>query len=127
MNSSSSIYVSHKLIKDIKDGLPSIVNTLDVPKAQFASLTKLSENELYEEFLCMINKHNEKIIEDVMEYMKIKLRYDKTKGSYVKENYDKYKKNYYEKNKEDIIKKNIERRKKKKLEDIENSLNSLKI
>jgi hypothetical protein len=119
MNSSSSIYVSHKLIKDIKDGLPSIVNTLDVPKAQFASLTKLSENELYEEFLCMINKHNEKIIEDVMEYMKIKLRYDKTKGSYVKEN--------YEKNKEDIIKKNIERRKKKKLEDIENSLNSLKI
>jgi hypothetical protein len=97
MNSSSSIYVSHKLIKDIKDGLPSIVN------------------------------NDEKIVENVMEYIKIKLRYDENSGSYNKLNYEKYKKNYYEKNKEEINKKNAERMRIRRLKIKENKLEIEKI
>jgi hypothetical protein len=118
MNSSSSIYVSHKLIKDIKDGLPTIVKNSNTLETQFTSLTKLSESE----FLHIINKNNEKLVEDVMEYMKIKLRYNENTGSYVKENYNKYKKNYYEKNKEKINEKNAERMRIRRLKIKENKL-----
>ncbi len=100
MNSSSSIYVSHKLIKEIKDGLPEILN------------------------------NDEELINSVMDYIKLKLRYNENKGSYNREYYEKYKKKYYEENKEVLNKRKVERARERRLEKkniLENSLNDLKI
>ena len=100
MNSSSSIYVSHKLIKEIKEGLPELLN------------------------------NNDELVNTVMDYIKVKLRYDENKGSYNKDYYEKYKKKYYEDNKEVLNKKKVERARKKRLEKkelLESSLSNLKI
>ncbi len=102
MNSSSSIYVSHKLIKEIKEGLPELLN------------------------------NDEVLVDSVMEFIKLKLRYDEKKGSYNKDYYQKYKKKYYEDNKEVLNKKKVERARKRRLEKkeevlLDNSLNDLEI
>jgi hypothetical protein len=96
--------ISHKKMKEIKDTLNQFLN------------------------------NDEVLTEKIYESLKITLNYNENKTySYDKEKYEKYTKPYYEKNKEKINKAITERRRNKRIEEkkeiqnIENSLNIIKI